>query len=94
MLKGSLNQEDAVFDVKSAGRARWRSVGRRQHSGYIADGRQRFYGSQRKRVEDVDIGQNGFRIDVGAEVVHLRATRSHVSSLAGVRTVAGHTRHG
>ena len=79
MLKGSSNQEDAVFDVKSARYARWRTVCRRQHSGYIADDRQQFHGSRRKRMEDGDIGQYGLRIDVGAEVVHLRATRSHTS---------------
>lgn len=94
MLKGSSNQEDAVFDVKSARCARWRPVRCRQHSGYIADGRQQCYGSRWKRMEDMDIGQYGLRIDVGAEVVHLRATRSHVSCLAGIRTAASHSRHG
>ena len=79
MLKGSLNQEDAVFDVESARCTRWRTVCCWQYSGYIADGRQQFYGSRWKRMEDVDVCQDGFRIDVSAEVIHLRATRSHVS---------------
>ena len=56
MLKGSLNQEDAVFDVKSTRCARWWTVSRRRDGRYIADDRQQFYGSRRKRMEDGNIG--------------------------------------
>ena len=79
MLKGSLNQEDAVFDVKSARCARWRSVRRRQYSSNMADGRRQFNRGRWKRMEDRDIDQDGFRIDIGVEVVHLRAACRHVS---------------
>ncbi len=56
MLKGSSDQEDAVFDVKSATCARWRPAYRRQRSAYVVDGRQQFCGSRRKGMEYVDIG--------------------------------------
>lgn len=79
MLKGSSNQEDAVFDVKSAGYARWRSVYGRQQGGHLSDGGLQFYVSQRERMEDGGLGKDGFRMDIGTEVVHLRATRNHVS---------------
>ena len=94
MLKGSSNQEDAVLDVESARCTRWRSVCCRQYSCYLADGGQQFYGSRWKRMKDGNVGQDGFRIDVGAEVVHLRAACRHVSCLTTKGTVAGYTRHG
>ena len=56
MLKGSSNQEDAVFDVESARYARWRSVYCRQCSGDLADGRQQLNWRRQKCMEDRGIG--------------------------------------
>lgn len=94
MLKGSSDQEDAVFDVESARCVRWRPACRRQHSGYIADGRQQFYGSRWKRMEDGYVGKDGFRRDVSVEVVYLGTASGHAPALTCQRTVAAHTRHG
>ena len=45
-------------------------------------------------MKDMEIGQDGLRIDVSAEIVYLRATRSHVSCLTGEGAIAGHSRRG